>query len=54
MHDQEQELWNELAEKKDMTEEITKKVEAAIKEFQAQYAHGAAKENKPTREPVAV
>jgi F-type H+-transporting ATPase subunit alpha len=54
MHDQKQEVWNDLAEKKDMTDEITKKVEAAIKEFQAQYAHGAAKESKPAREPVAV
>jgi F-type H+-transporting ATPase subunit alpha len=54
MHDQKQELWNELAEKKDMTEDLTKQVEAAIKEFQSQYAHGAIKEKKPAREPVAV
>jgi hypothetical protein len=33
---------------------LTKQVEAAIKEFQSQYAHGAIKEKKPAREPVAV
>ena len=54
MHDQHQELWTELSQKKDMTDDITKRLESAIKEFQAQYAHGATKEKKPAREPVAV
>src|SRR4029078_6434081 len=36
-HDKKQELWDELSAKKDMTDEITQKVEAAIKDFQAQY-----------------
>jgi F-type H+-transporting ATPase subunit alpha len=55
IHDQHQELWSELSEKKDMTDELTKRIEGAIKEFQAQYATGATKEKKaPERQPVAV
>ena len=55
VHDQKQEIWNELSEKKDMTDELTKQVETAIKEFHSQYAHGVAKEKKaPERQPVAV
>jgi F-type H+-transporting ATPase subunit alpha len=52
-HDQKQELWDELSAKKDMTDEITQKVEAAIKEFQSQYAAGATKK-AAERQPVAV
>jgi F-type H+/Na+-transporting ATPase subunit alpha len=55
IHDQKQEIWNELSEKKDMTDELTKQVEAAIKEFHAQYASGqTAKKKSPERQPVAV
>src|SRR4029450_4386010 len=36
-HHQKQEIWNELNTKKDMTDDLTKQVEAAIKEFQGQY-----------------
>jgi F-type H+-transporting ATPase subunit alpha len=55
IHDQHQELWSELSEKKDMSDELTKRIEAAIKEFQAQYSAGATKEKKaPERQPVAV
>jgi F-type H+-transporting ATPase subunit alpha len=55
VHDQKQEIWNELSEKRDMTDDLTKQVEAAIKEFHTQYAHGATKEKKaPERQPVAV
>ncbi len=54
-HDQKQEIWNELSEKKEMTDEITKSVENAIKEFQAQWASGeAAKKKSAERQPVAV
>jgi F-type H+-transporting ATPase subunit alpha len=55
IHDQKQEIWNELSTKKDMTDELTKQVEGAIKEFQAQYASGATKEKKAAeRQPVTV
>ena len=55
IHNQKQELYDELNDKKDMSDDITKKIEAAIKEFQAQYASGATKgKKKPAREPVAV
>jgi hypothetical protein len=38
-----------------MTEDLTKQVEAAIKEFHAQYASGeTAKKKSPERQPVAV
>ena len=55
IHDQKQEIWNELSEKKDMTDELTKQVEAAIKEFHAQYASGETQGKEgPERQPVAV
>jgi F-type H+/Na+-transporting ATPase subunit alpha len=55
VHDQKQEIWNELSEKRDMTDELTKQVEAAIKEFHTQYASGQSKKKKsPERQPVAV
>src|SRR5206468_1569046 len=55
MHNQKQEIWDELDNKKDLTDEMAKQIEAAIKEFQAQYATGATKvKKKPEREPVAV
>jgi F-type H+-transporting ATPase subunit alpha len=56
IHDQKPEIWDELNTKKDLTDELTKSVEAAIKEFQTQYAHHgtAAKSKEREREPVAV
>jgi F-type H+-transporting ATPase subunit alpha len=54
MHNQKQEVWDELDQKKDLTEDITKKIESAIKEFQAQFASGATAPKAETREPVAV
>jgi F-type H+-transporting ATPase subunit alpha len=57
VHNQKPELWNALNDKQDLTDEIAKQIEAAIKEFQAQYAHGGTKA-KPVeshkRETVAV
>jgi F-type H+-transporting ATPase subunit alpha len=56
IHNQKQELWDEINDKKDLTDDISKKIEAAIKEFQSQYASGATakKSAAETREPVAV
>jgi F-type H+/Na+-transporting ATPase subunit alpha len=54
MHNQKQEVWDELDQKKDLTEDITKKIESALKEFQAQFASGTAAAKAETREPVAV
>jgi F-type H+-transporting ATPase subunit alpha len=57
IHNQKPELWDVLDQKKDLTDDIAKQIESAIKEFQAQYAQGGAK-NKPTQsrklETVAV
>jgi F-type H+-transporting ATPase subunit alpha len=53
IHHQKPEIWDELNGKKDLTDDITKSIESAIKEFQAQYAHGATVESEE-REPVAV
>src|SRR4029078_11374289 len=33
IHDQKKEIWNELSEKRDMTDELTKQVEERIKEY---------------------
>jgi F-type H+-transporting ATPase subunit alpha len=55
IHNQKPEIWDKLNETKDLTDDLVKSVEAAIKEFQAQYAHGAtAKSKEREREPVAV
>jgi F-type H+-transporting ATPase subunit alpha len=55
MHHQKPEIWDELAQKKDLTDDMARKFEAAIKEFQAQYASGEAAEAEVReREPVAV
>jgi len=56
IHDQKNELWQSLNDKREMTDDITRTVESAIKEFQAQYAAGVTKQQSktPTREPVAV
>jgi hypothetical protein len=42
MHNQKSSLWNSLKEKKDLTDEITKDIETAIKDFHAQYKQGKA------------
>ncbi|MEX0613865.1 MAG: F0F1 ATP synthase subunit alpha, partial [Pirellulales bacterium] len=58
MHHQKPEIWEELDQKKDMTDDLVKKIEAAMKEFQAQYASGESAKKKqaeaPKRKPVAV
>jgi F-type H+-transporting ATPase subunit alpha len=46
IHDQKSELYKGLTEKKDLTDEITAQIEAAIKEFNAQFAAGKAKAAK--------
>ena len=43
IHDQKSELYKALSEKKDLTDEITAQIEAAIKEFHTQFAAGKAK-----------
>ncbi len=54
MHQQKQEIWDAMNDKKDLTDEIAQSIENAIKEFQAQYASGVAKDAAEKREPVAV
>jgi F-type H+-transporting ATPase subunit alpha len=55
MHDQKPEIWDALDTKKELTDELAKQLESAIKEFQAQYTAGVtAKSTTPEREPVAV
>jgi len=58
VHNQKPEIWDELDQKKDMTDDLGKKIEAALKEFHAQYASGdTAKKNQiefREREPVTV
>jgi F-type H+-transporting ATPase subunit alpha len=57
MHNQKPEIWDALESKKELTDDITRQLESAIKEFQTQYAHGDADKKKreaPEREPVAV
>jgi F-type H+-transporting ATPase subunit alpha len=57
IHHQKAELWDELQQKKDMSDDLTRKIEAAIKEFQPQYASGEAaeaEERERERETVTV
>ena len=55
LHNQKPEIWDEVNDKKDLTDDISKKIESAIKEFQSQYAQGGAEKKKADkREPVAV
>ncbi len=57
IHDQKPEIWDELNEKKDLTDDLNRAIEGAIKEFQAQYASGESEKEKaeaPRREPVTV
>jgi F-type H+-transporting ATPase subunit alpha len=57
IHHQKPEIWDELDQKKDLTDDLNKKIEASIKDFQAQYATGEAAQKKPEapkRQPVAV
>jgi F-type H+-transporting ATPase subunit alpha len=53
MHDQKPEIWEELNDKKDMGDEIVRKIESAIGEFQAQYAAGGGPGENRGGEPVA-
>jgi F-type H+/Na+-transporting ATPase subunit alpha len=55
MKNQKSEVRNALAEKQDLTDDITKKIESSIKEFHAQYAAGKTKAAESrTRETVSV
>jgi F-type H+-transporting ATPase subunit alpha len=42
IHHQKPEIWEELKQKKDMTDDIARKIDAAIKEFLAQFTSGEA------------
>ena len=54
MSDQRAPLRNALIEKKDMTDDLMKQVDAAIAEFQTQFAAGTTSRKERAREPVAV
>jgi F-type H+-transporting ATPase subunit alpha len=55
IHNQKPEIWEALNAKKDLTDDISRQIDEAIKEFQAQYAAGEIEEaESPEREPVAV
>jgi F-type H+-transporting ATPase subunit alpha len=57
IHNQKPEIWDELNTKRDMSDELIKTIEGALKEFQAQYASGETKKPKQEsrkRETVAV
>jgi F-type H+-transporting ATPase subunit alpha len=57
IHNQKPEIWDELDKKKDLADDLVKKIEAAIKEFQSQYASGATAEAEASereREAVTV
>ncbi len=55
MHDQKPEIWEGLNSKKELTDDLAKQIESAIKEFQSQYASGkSSKPAKTEREPVTV
>jgi len=44
IHNQKPELWDEINTKRDLSDELIKTIDSAIKEFQAQYASGATAE----------
>jgi F-type H+-transporting ATPase subunit alpha len=56
MLNQKPEIRDELVARKDLSDELIKKIESAIAEFQTQHAAGGggAKKKKPEREAVAV
>jgi F-type H+-transporting ATPase subunit alpha len=57
IHNQKPEIWEQLESKKDLNDELMRTIDAAIKEFQAQYASGeaaAAEERERERETVTV
>jgi len=54
MLNQKPEVREELANKKDLSDELLQKIEASIAEYQAQYAAGGAGAKKQEREAVAV
>jgi F-type H+-transporting ATPase subunit alpha len=51
MHNQKPEIWDEVDKKRDLSDELIRKIEEAIREFQTQYAAGETAEPKP-REPA--
>jgi F-type H+-transporting ATPase subunit alpha len=57
IHHQKPEILDELDKKKDLSDDLIRTIEGAIKEFQAQYASGESAKKKgeaPKRQPVAV
>jgi F0F1-type ATP synthase alpha subunit len=54
MLNQKPEVREELASKKDLSDELVQKIEASIAEYQAQYAAGGTGAKKQEREAVAV
>jgi F-type H+-transporting ATPase subunit alpha len=55
IHNQKPEIFDQLKEKRDLSDDLTKTLEGAIKEFQAQYAHGETKKQETkSREREAV
>jgi F-type H+-transporting ATPase subunit alpha len=57
LHHQKSEIFEELQQKKDLSDDLIRKIDAAIKEFQAQYTSGeaaAAKVREREREAVSV
>jgi F-type H+-transporting ATPase subunit alpha len=57
IHNQKPEIWEQLESKKDLADDLVRTIDAAIKEFQAQYASGeaaAAEERRREREAVTV
>jgi F-type H+-transporting ATPase subunit alpha len=57
IHNQKPEIWEAQNTKKDLTDDLIKAIEGAIKEFQAQYAAGGtkkAKQDSRKRETVVV
>src|SRR5262249_46074117 len=54
MQAQKSQLRDAILEKKELTADFTKELEAAIAEFQRQFASGKPAEKKAEREPVAV
>jgi F-type H+-transporting ATPase subunit alpha len=57
IHNQKPEIWDKLDKEKDLSDDLSRQIESAIKEFQAQYASGESPRTEaeaPQREPVTV
>ena len=54
IQNQKSEVRDQLAAKKDLTDDLVKKIEASIAEFKAQYAAGETATKKKEREAVIV